>query len=129
MKIPPRDTPIKSIYACDEAVGFIGACVKVRPTKKEVADLPVESVVKKLKDKALARSVRPAEDAYSRADAVGRPLEDGVAFLDGSTQADAPDGIGLWLTQRVPRSPSGRRALSLTFRNAASAFGDQEDGA
>src|SRR5437588_8891964 len=40
MKIP-RDTPIKkSIYACDESVGFIGACVKVRPTKK-IADLPV----------------------------------------------------------------------------------------
>jgi predicted hydrolase (HD superfamily) len=53
----PRDTPLKkAIYACDELVGFIGACVKVRPTK-QIADLPVESVVKKLKDKAFARSV------------------------------------------------------------------------
>ena len=43
MKIP-RDTPLKkAIYACDEAVGFIGACAKVRPSKK-VADLPAESV-------------------------------------------------------------------------------------
>src|SRR5438045_2519150 len=60
MKIP-RDTPLKkAIYACDEAVGFIGACAKVRPTKR-IADLPAESVVKKLKDKAFARRVRRSQ--------------------------------------------------------------------
>jgi predicted hydrolase (HD superfamily) len=76
----PRDTPMKkAIYACDELVGFIGACVKVRPTKK-IADLPAASVLKRLKDKAFARSV---DRAYvtGGAEALGVPLEEHVAFL------------------------------------------------
>jgi predicted hydrolase (HD superfamily) len=76
----PRDTPLKrAIYACDELVGFIGACVKVRPSKS-LADLPVDSVVKKLKDKAFARSVDRSY-VYGGAAALGRPLEEHVAFL------------------------------------------------
>jgi putative nucleotidyltransferase with HDIG domain len=92
MKIP-RDTPLKkSIYACDEAVGFIGACVKVRPSKK-LADLPPESVVKKLKDKAFARSVDRSY-VYGGADAVGRPLLDHITFLIEALKPVAAD-IGL----------------------------------
>jgi putative nucleotidyltransferase with HDIG domain len=76
----PRDTPLKkAIYACDELVGFIGACVKVRPTR-QIADLPVDSVVRKLKDKAFARSVDRSY-VYGGAQAVGRSLEEHVAFL------------------------------------------------
>jgi putative nucleotidyltransferase with HDIG domain len=76
----PRDTPLKrALYACDELVGFIGACVKVRPTK-QIADLPVKSVVKKLKDKAFARSV-DRTCVYGGAEAVGRPLAEHVAFV------------------------------------------------
>ena len=75
-----RDTPLKkAIYACDELTGFIGACARVRPTKK-LADLPAESVVKKLKDKAFARSVDRSY-VYGGADAVGRPLLEHVTFL------------------------------------------------
>jgi putative nucleotidyltransferase with HDIG domain len=89
----PRDTPLKrAIYACDELVGFIGACVKVRPSKK-IADLPVESVVKKLKDKAFARSVDRSY-VYGGAEAVGRPLEEHVAFLIQALKPIA-DEIGL----------------------------------
>ena len=92
MKIP-RDTPLKkAIYACDELVGFIGACVKVRPSKK-IADLPVDSVVKKLKDKAFARSVDRSY-VYGGADAVGRPLPEHVGFLIEALTPIA-DEIGL----------------------------------
>ena len=76
----PRDTPLKkAIYACDELVGFIGACVKVRPSKS-IHDLPVESVVKKFKDKAFARSVDRSY-IYGGAAAIGRPVEEHTAFV------------------------------------------------
>jgi len=92
MKIP-RDTPLKkAIYACDELVGFVGACVKVRPTKK-IADLPVESVIKKLKDKAFARSVDRSY-VYGGAEAIGRPLDEHVAFVIEALKPIA-DEIGL----------------------------------
>jgi predicted hydrolase (HD superfamily) len=89
----PRDTPLKkTLYACDELVGFIGACVKVRPTKK-VADLPVKSVTKKLKDKAFARSV-DRTCIYGGAEALGRPLPEHVEFVIASLVPIA-DEIGL----------------------------------
>ena len=92
MKIP-RDTPMKkAIYASDEITGFIGACVKVRPTKK-IADLPVASVVKRLKDKAFARSVDRSY-VYGGAEALGLPLEEHIGFVIEALKPIA-DEIGL----------------------------------
>jgi putative nucleotidyltransferase with HDIG domain len=89
----PRDTPMKrAIYACDELVGFIGACVKVRPSKK-IVDLPVASVVKRLKDKAFARSVN-REEVYDGAASIGRPLEDHIEFVIAALKPIA-EKIGL----------------------------------
>ncbi len=76
----PRDTPRRrALYACDELTGFLGACVKVRPSKR-LHDLPVDSVVRKLKDKAFARSVDRTA-VYAGAEALGRPLEEHIGFL------------------------------------------------
>src|SRR6266404_2458182 len=48
----PRDTPLKkAIYACDELVGFIGACAKVRPSKK-LAELRSEEHTSELQSLA-----------------------------------------------------------------------------
>ncbi|HEY3203250.1 MAG TPA: HDIG domain-containing protein [Thermoanaerobaculia bacterium] len=89
----PRDTPMKkAIYACDELVGFIGACAKVRPSKK-IADLPATSVIKRLKDKAFARSVDRSY-VYGGAEALGVPLEEHIGFVIDALKPIAEE-IGL----------------------------------
>jgi len=45
-----------ALECCDELTGFIAACTLVSPSKK-IADLSVESVLKKLPDKSFAAAV------------------------------------------------------------------------
>jgi putative nucleotidyltransferase with HDIG domain len=53
----PRETIMaKALYAVDELSGFLTACALVRPSKR-IADVPVDAVKKKMKDKAFARNV------------------------------------------------------------------------
>ncbi len=88
-----RDAPVeRAIVAADELTGFVGACALVRPSKS-VRDLPPESVVKKMKDKAFARSV---DRAYIRegAELVGMPLPELVALVIAA-QVPIADRIGL----------------------------------
>lgn len=82
----------KAILAADELTGFIGACALVRPTKK-VADVPVESVTKRLKEKSFARSVDRAYVTRG-AEEWGLPVSEVVALLLAS-QVPIADRIGL----------------------------------
>jgi putative nucleotidyltransferase with HDIG domain len=69
----------KAILAADELSGFVGACALVRPSKR-VADVPVESVVKRMKDKAFARSVDRGYITRG-AEEWGTPLPELVAIV------------------------------------------------
>ncbi len=87
------ETPMqRAIVAADELSGFVGACVLVRPSKS-VRDLPPESVLKKMKDKAFARSVDRGEIRRG-AEAVGMPLGELVALVIGA-QIPIADRLGI----------------------------------
>jgi putative nucleotidyltransferase with HDIG domain len=75
-----RTTPMmRAILAADELTGFVGACALVRPTKR-LADLPVDSVVKRLKEKSFARTVDRSY-VYQGAEEWGTPLPDLIALV------------------------------------------------
>jgi len=72
----PRESKLEhTLFACDEMAGFITAAALVRPSKS-VRDL--ESVIKRMKDKAFARGVS-REDLRKGADELGIPLEEHIA--------------------------------------------------
>jgi predicted hydrolase (HD superfamily) len=92
----------KAILAADELSGFVGACALVRPSRR-VADVPVASVLKRMKEKAFARTVDRAYVTRG-AEEWGLPLEALVALvlraqvpvaaalgLDGSPAPELPD--------------------------------------
>ena len=76
----PRETDLaRTLFAVDELAGFLTACALVRPTKT-VADVPVKSVRKKLKDKAFARGVN-RDDIVQGAAELGVDLDEHIAFV------------------------------------------------
>src|SRR5512132_3698899 len=82
----------RAIVAADELTGFVGACALVRPSRS-VRDLPPESVVKKMKDKAFARSV-DREYIRTGAELVGMPLPELVAVVIAA-QVPIADRLGI----------------------------------
>ena len=75
----PRESQMeKALFACDELAGFLTACTLVRPGKN-IAELPVKSVKKRLKDKAFARGVN-RDDVRRGAEELAVPLDDHIAF-------------------------------------------------
>ncbi len=90
--IAPESPLERAIVAADELTGFVGACALVRPSRS-VRDLPPEAVVKKMKDKAFARSV--SRDEIRRgAELVAMPLAELVALVIAA-QAPIADRLGI----------------------------------
>jgi len=88
-----RVAPVeKAILAADELSGFVGACALVRPSKR-VADVPVESVLKRMKEKAFARSVDRSYIVRG-AEEWGVPLPELVALVLRS-QVPIAEALGL----------------------------------
>jgi putative nucleotidyltransferase with HDIG domain len=90
----PRDSDMaRALFACDELCGFLTACALVQPTKN-INDVKVSSVKKKLKDKAFARGVI-REDIALGIEELGIPLEEHVEFVLTALREIAPElGIG-----------------------------------
>jgi putative nucleotidyltransferase with HDIG domain len=89
----PRQSPLEhTLFACDELAGFLTACTYVRPSKS-ILDLEVDSVKKRLKDKAFARGVS-RDDVRNGAQELGVPLEEHIAFCIAALRDNA-DALGL----------------------------------
>ncbi|MGH8104207.1 MAG: HD domain-containing protein [bacterium] len=80
------------LFACDELTGFIIACSLVKPNKS-LSEVDVESVKRKMKDKAFARAVN--RDDFSRgADALGLTLDQHIQNCTTALQSIHTD-LGL----------------------------------
>ena len=76
----PRDSEMaRCLFAVDELTGFLTAATLVRPDKT-IANVPVESVLKRMKDKAFARSVN-RDDIRRGAEEIGVELPAHIAFV------------------------------------------------
>ena len=88
-----RHSPLEhTLFACDELAGFLTACSYVRPSKS-ILDLEVDSVKRRLKDKAFARGVN-REDVRKGAEELGIPLEEHIGFCIAAMREQA-DALGL----------------------------------
>jgi len=90
--VPRQSLMEKTLFACDELCGFITAVALVRPNKK-IAEVEVDSVKKKFKDKPFARQVS-REDIFQGAEELGMPIEEHIDTVLKGMQAVAGD-LGL----------------------------------
>ena len=72
----------KVLFACDELAGFLTAVTYVRPSRT-IDEVEVKSVLKKMKDKAFARTVN-REDIIKGAQELAVPLEEHIQFCINS---------------------------------------------
>jgi predicted hydrolase (HD superfamily) len=89
----PRKTHLaKALFACDELAGFLTAVALVKPTRS-IFDVDVQSVRKKMKDKAFARGVH-REDILQGAQELGLDLDAHIGFCIAAMQSQA-EALGL----------------------------------
>jgi len=89
----PRDTLMaKTLFAVDELTGLITATALVRPSK-QLRDLKVKSVKKKLKDKAFAASIN-RDDIKKGAEELGVDLSEHIGFVIEAMKS-VSDELGL----------------------------------
>jgi len=88
-----RESPLeKTLYAVDELSSFVVAVALVRPTKN-IHDVDVVAVKKKMKDKAFARAVN-RDDIRRGAEELGLPLDDVITNVIAALSSDA-ERLGL----------------------------------
>lgn len=92
LHLPRKSLMDKTLFAVDELCGFLTAATLVRPGKK-IAEVPVKSVKKKLKDKAFARTVN-REDIQRGVQELGVDLDEHIAFVRDAMAGVAED-LGL----------------------------------
>ena len=92
MQLPRNSSMDKALFAVDELCGFLTAATLVRAEKK-VAELPVKSVKKRLKDKAFARNVS-REDIRQGAEGLEVDLDEHIAFVRDA-MAEVAEELGL----------------------------------
>jgi putative nucleotidyltransferase with HDIG domain len=101
----PRDSLLaKVLFACDELTGFVTAVALVKPNKS-IFEVEPRSVLKKLKDKAFARSVN-RNDILNGAVELGVDLNDHIAFVIDSLKPIARE-IGLEGLNTAENSAAG----------------------
>lgn len=92
LQLERTDKMSQTLYAVDELSGFVMAVAMVRPNRN-INEVKVSSVKKKLKDKAFARAVDREQIARGAAE-LGVPLDEHIANVIGGLQAVAAE-LGL----------------------------------
>lgn len=88
----PKGTMQWSLFCCDELTGLIVATALVQPNKR-LAEVDVDSVLKKFKNKAFAAGAK-REDIQRCEEKLGIPLTEFVEIALGAMRGIAPE-IGL----------------------------------